>query len=180
MNRRRLRRRMLPILFAIVVAAISSLPIWTDWFSDRGASLLTLGIAAGGFVFKSALFSYMRHRMASESRRLTLFGEALVDYFTALVVLDLVMVLVFGTLFLLTYRMTNNLKPIPMWLTIANRSAINGGVALIAATGLAVAFEMRSVGARLDVHEDRPPWDGSTERRTPDDRRVGWGKTEGV
>lgn len=176
MNRRRFWRRLIPVVFALAVTAVSSVPIWSDRFSGRGANLLTLGIAVAVFIFKSALFAYMRRRMVLETRRLTMFGRALVDYFSALVLLDLVMAMVFSTLFWLSSREVL----IPRWLTLANRSAINGGAALILGTGLAVAWEMRAAGARLDVHEDRPPWDGENERRAPDDRRVGWGKTEGV
>lgn len=156
----RLRRRLIPPLFALTIAGITALPILTPWFSERSANLLSLGIAAGGFFFKSGLFGFMRQRMTDPHRRLTLFGEALVDYFSALVVLDVAMVVVFGTLFSLTYRGI----AIPHWLTIANRSAINGGVALILGTGGAVTHEMIEAGERLEVHEDHAS--GCKTRRT--------------
>lgn len=146
----RLRRRFIPPVFAISVAAVSSLPIWTDWFTDRGANLLSLGIAVAGFLFKATLFSYMRHRMATEDRRLTVFGRSIVDHWTGIVVFDAAMAGVFATLFLLTLAAEQT----PRWLVLANRSAINGGVALVIATGTAVAWEMRKSGARLRVHEE--------------------------
>lgn len=144
-------RRLIPILFAASVVAVSSTPIWTNFYSEREADLLSLGIAVGGFMFKASLFYYMRHRMVSKMRRLTVFGQSIVDHWTGIVIFDTVMAGVFLTLFSLTLHAD---KP-PRWLVLSNRSAINGCVALVICTGCAVAWEMHKVleGDLLSVHE---------------------------
>lgn len=97
-------RRLIPILFAASVVAVSSTPIWTNFYSEREADLLSLGIAVGGFMFKASLFYYMRHRMVSKMRRLTVFGQSIVDHWTGIVIFDTVMAGVFLTLFSLTLQ----------------------------------------------------------------------------
>lgn len=146
-----LARRLIPITFATIVGVVSSTPIWTTWFSDRSADMLSLGIAAVGFLFKAALFYYMRHRMVSKLRRLTVFGQSIVDHWTGIVIFDIVMAGVFSTLLGITIYAD---KP-PRWLVLLNRSAINECVALVIATGFAVAWEMHKVREEdlLSVHE---------------------------
>lgn len=146
-----MHRRWIPPIFALAVTTVSSLPIWSGWFSDRAANLLSLGIAAFGFIFKAFLFGYMRRRMAAGNRRLTVFGRAIVDHWSAIVVFDVAIAGVFLTLFLLTLAAGK----VPLWLVLANRSAINGGVALVIATGSAVAWEMHKIRENdaLAVHE---------------------------
>lgn len=103
-------------------------------------------------MFKASLFYYMRHRMVSKLRRLTVFGQSIVDHWTGIVIFDIVMAGVFATLFSLTI---DSSTPPPRWLVLLNRSAINECVALVIATGIAVAWEMRKVSEEdlLSVHE---------------------------
>lgn len=147
----KLRRRLLPPAFAATIAFISALPILTPWFTERQSNLLSLGIAMVGFFLKALLFSYMRHRMVTTKRKLTIFGQAIVDHWSGIMVFDASMVLVFFTLFLLNFAY----RTVHHWLVIVNRSAINGGVALVVATGIAVAWEMHKVREEdiLTVHQ---------------------------
>lgn len=145
-----LRRRLIPPLLAIVVGLATLSPLLTDWPSEADANRWTLFALAGMFTFKAALFLWMRQRMVDGVRTLTRFGSALVDFFTAVVLCDLALVVVFGIAY--GYARAGRLSP--FWLRLSDRAALIAGAAFVISTGGAVAFEMRRSGIQLRVHEE--------------------------
>jgi uncharacterized protein YacL len=128
----------------------------------------TLMVAAIVFGFKAVLFAWMRHTMISESRRLTVFGLALKDFFLALALLATALAAVYSLLLWISF--SHRLPSAEI--VIINRAVIVANATLIVVTGAAVAHEMRKAGSRLSVHDES--WDGVTDRRTgPKDRRRG-------
>lgn len=149
-----LRRRLVPPLIALLFGLATVSPLLTNWPSEGNANKWTLFGLAGMFVFKAVLFWWMRQRMCAGIRVLTRFGAALVDWFTAIVLADLALVLVFG----IAYWYARDGRISPLWLRLSDRSALVAGGVLVIATGAAVAYEMRVSGATLRVHvEPEPP-----------------------
>lgn len=144
------KRRAVPFVVATIVAVPVTTPLWVDWMTDRQANLLTFFFCSVVFLFKAFLFGRMRARMTGEQRALTVFGWALIDFFTGLIALAIVFAVVYGALFAAVAR--NWL--LPDWFAIASRASIVWAGALILACGVAVEYEMRRVAGRLAVHVD--------------------------
>lgn len=141
-HRIHMKRRAVPYLAGIPGAGAAFLP--------TALALLFLTIA---FLFKAALFVWMRHRMTDDRRQLTIFGYALVDFFSSLTLFAGVMAGVFGVL----YVFATQGKEQPGFMVTIDRAAIGGGCAIIVASGIAVAYEMRrAAGHRLSVHIEAP------------------------
>lgn len=151
--RSRLWRRLIPFAAGVVVAGVTSLPVTVDWFTLSGGDRWTLLFCTAVFLFKSYLFVAMRYRMTQQSRRLTVFGTALVDFFTSLTALAIVLAAVFGILYI--YAAHGIFRP--QWFTVITRSAIAGAGSFVVGTGIAVVWEMRRAGDRLAVHHDSLP-----------------------
>jgi hypothetical protein len=160
------RRRVIPIAIGVTFFGVAMVPNWLGWMSDRTADILTIILSAVGFGFKAAEYLAMRRRMTTRGQKLSVFGLALIDWFTGLAILSLVMTGVF----LLTYYYAvgcdlarpQTCRP-PLSLQLFNRAAIDGAVAFVVATGAAAWWEMRRAGDYLSVHTDE--WDERTERR---------------
>lgn len=144
------RRRLIPPVGAILMTGVAALPIWWEGFSTVQANRWSLASMILVFSFIAALFYTMRARMVARRRTLTVFGQALVDYFTALVVLSFTMIAVWSTLLVLSIR----LDPAPDWLSLLNRALISGSGTLIVLTGAAVFYELHRAGNNPSVHLD--------------------------
>lgn len=149
------KRRYVPPAGALVMTLVASLPIWWGDFSAVQANRWSLVALILVFVFMGALFYTMRSRMTSSARHLTIFGQALVDYFSALVGLSGTMVVVWTTLLALSI----SLRPTPNWLGTLNRALIAGSGTLIVLTGAAVFYELKRAGGRPSVHVDDAEYD---------------------
>lgn len=145
-----MRRRLIPIIAALFVTAESFLPSQFELISGHTADIQSLASMIFVFIFILALFGTMRARMTVPNRKLTVFGVALVDFFTGLMVLAFTMVMVWCTLFILVVY----LEPTPHWLTLLNRALVAGSGTLIIGTGAAVFYEMHLTGPNVTVHED--------------------------
>lgn len=145
-----MRRRLIPILMAIFVTAEAFLPAQLDLISSHTADIQSLSSMIFVFIFMFILFGTMRSRMMVANRTLTVFGVALVDFFTGLMLLAFTMVMVWCTLFILLVYM----EPTPHWLTLLNRALVAGSGTLIVGTGGAVFYEMHLTGPNVTVHED--------------------------
>lgn len=142
-NRIPLKRRAIPYLAGIPGAGAAFLPV--VW------ALLFLTIA---FLFKAYLFIWMRRTMTDKRRSLSVFGYALVDFFASLTLFAIVMAVVFGVLY---WFATQGQQQTAFMVTV-DRAAIGGGCAIIVASGIAVAYEMRrAAGHGLSVHIDTAP-----------------------
>jgi hypothetical protein len=159
--------RCLPFAVAVLALIVGLVPLWIDTVNASDADLWTLLLAAGVFAFKSALFFWMRYRMTTDRRRLTTFGMALVDFFTALTVLAVVLAVTFTVNAAYAW---GDPSPPPVATRTIMRACIVGAGVLVVATGIAAAWEMRRAGLTLSVHDEA--WDGTTDRRVgPPDRR---------
>jgi len=148
-NHRRIRRRWIPLLIAIVDLAIwGAILYWSDISEDRADRWTLLNLCLG-YVVKSFMFWYMRQRMVGDRRRLTFFGWSLADFFAALTVLAVILAIVTAVTYL---AVLGGHQP-AFSLRLFNRLAINFGVWLVNGTGLAVLYEMRREDSSLNVHE---------------------------
>ena len=169
-----MKRRLIPPTIATVVLVLAILPVLTDRIPETGADKWTLLLTIAVFVFLSILFGWMRLRMTRDKPPVTVFGRALVDFFSALTLVWLA----FGVVSAVSYWFAVQGKvPAPLTIRTINRAAIAFAGALVASTGIAVAYEMQRAGPVLHVHEEPPPpgvdadgWDGG-ERRSGRDRR---------
>lgn len=147
----KLRRRIIPVVIAVAFGLAAFSPLVTDWPDDGRANKWTLLTLAVMFAFKTVLFAWMRHRMVDRSRILTRFGAALVDFFSAVVLCDLAIVVFFGVAY--WYANPKATKS-PFWLRLCDRGALIAGAAFVISTGAAVALEMQRAGLHLSVHEE--------------------------
>lgn len=147
-----MRRRTIPFALALLVLLVGLAPLKIGAINAEQADIWTLILASFVFAFKSGLFAWMRYRMVTDTRRLTVFGLALVDFFTALTVMAIVLAAVFMVTFVYAYQGTT---PLSIGLRTLNRACIVSAGVLVIATGTAAAFEMRRAGIKLSVHEDR-------------------------
>lgn len=148
---RMMKRRAIPPLMGILGAAIAGLPLWfPNHFSDDRADQFTLGFGMFIFYFKFIVFGVMRQRMTVESRQLTVFGLALVDFFLGLMIVALVTGTVYGILLYLSLIGEITSQTI----RLINRSAIIGSGCFVVGAGTAVLIELRRAGIRLSVHVD--------------------------
>lgn len=162
------RRRFIPPAFAGAVLVICLSPLVFD-IDPNTADLYTLPIAATIYAFMAIMFGWMRQRMIKDPRELTVFGVALVDFFTACTLLAVIWAIVWFIVFV--YAL-DGVTPAPYVVRTLNRAAAITGGALFVGCGAAVGFEMRRVGPIMSVHCPPQPWDGRTERRKgPLDRR---------
>lgn len=166
------RRRLIPIAIGIGVFVVAFVPYQTGIMSDDTANRWTIILACFGFSFKGAEYVAMRRRMTGRGQKLSVFGLALIDWFTALALFALTMAAVFG----ITYYYALGCDPLrpqtcapPFIVRTLNRAAIDGAVAFAVATGAAAWWEMRRAGEHLAVHTDE--WDEKSERRSNQDRR---------
>lgn len=160
-----MKRRFVPFGIAAGVLAVCLSPLVVS-MDQNTADRYTVLIAAIVFACKAVLFYWIRHRMRTDPRPMTFFGVTLLDFFAALTAFAVSLAVVYGYLFWLAiegHRLDGTIRTI-------QRAAIVSGGALIVATGIAVAVELRRSGPLLSVHEAPKAWDG-TERRTGDDRR---------
>jgi hypothetical protein len=144
-----IKSRMIPFVVAALVVIVTSIPIWSGVFSERAATLWTIFFLVVIFLFKTVLFWWMRRRMTEPGRVLTNFGQAILDFFTALILFSLTFSIIFG----LTYYYALSEQIQPDWLRLYNRVAIAGVGSLVIGTGVAVAWEMRRIRGVLLVHE---------------------------
>lgn len=161
-------RRWLPFGLSALVLIICLAPLYSDRIDALTADLYTLPLASGVFAFMAVMFGWLRYRMVTDSRPMTVFGLSLVDFFTAHIVLAAVWSGVYLVLF--WWAKTHPGEVQPTDIRTINRATIIAGGALIVSTGIAVAYELRRAGIDLAVHQE--DWDGERERRTgPVDRR---------
>jgi hypothetical protein len=151
-----LRRRAVPFAFAFLVGASIPLLLASGWIDEPTANEATLFQVALVFLLKSIIFAWMRHLMLRGKLPLTRFGTALVDFFTALVALDIAITGFFGWF----WFSLNQSYSSPRWVLYVLRSGMAGTGALTAATVAAVAYEITRVGGGVSVHrEDESPGD---------------------
>ena len=147
-----MKRRLIPLAFALIVATIASLPSWTNQISNATADRWALLFEVVMFGFLLILFASMWRTMrrSGQTTSRTIFGFALTDFFIGLVILAISLVLVFGYLYIALGTSWNA----PSWLRLITRIALAGGGALAFATGMAVKWEMGRAGPQLAVHHE--------------------------
>ncbi len=153
-----MRRRLIPYGVSGLVTTLTAITVWLSWPSDRVLNRATLAFLCVVFLFLSILFFQMRKRMVAVSNHLTIFGEALVDFFTGLTLFALIMTVIQIVQFVYAFREDG--EKLPLVTSLLVRSAAIGAGMLILGTGFAVGFEMSKVEGQLLVHED----DGEAER----------------
>lgn len=144
-----LKRRAIPFVAAVAVASTIPAPPLVNWVGDQRANLWSALVLTVGFAFLAMLFGVMRDQMTDDRGPLTVFGTALIDFFSALVVLFAVLSGTFGLVFVFGVRGTVEL---PIWFRLASRAGIAGGVVLTIGTGIAMLWEMAQVRDHIIVH----------------------------
>lgn len=158
----RLMRRLIPVGVALTLTGLALYPALTDMVTESEWLRWSLLLLAGMFLFKTMVFTWMRQTMVDQTRRLTVFGCALVDFFTAIVVCDLLLVYLFFTGYLAARE---GRQTASFTVRVMGRSGLVGGVSLVLGTGFAVAWEMRRAKGHVRVHvEEVENADGGSER----------------
>ena len=156
-------RRWIPFTVSAVVLLVCLTPLYSPRVDAQTANLVTLVSASGVFAFMALMFGWMRYRMVTDTRGMTIFGLSLVDFFTAHIVLAAVWSGVYAVLAF--WAVTHPGDLVPDWIRTINRATIIAGGALIVGTGIAVGIEIRRAGIFLSVHRDEADYDGTTDRR---------------
>jgi hypothetical protein len=99
----------------------------------------------------------MRRTMVDTARHLTTFGYALTDFFAAVVIGDIGLVLLFLSSY---WYVVSGALTAPFLVRVADRSVLVAGSVFVIATGVAVGFEMKEARGNVRVHEDErgEPW----------------------
>ena len=160
-------RRFIPPVAALAIMAVAMLPVWRGEASNAAANRWTLALLAAVFVFKAALFWWMRCRMGGT--HLTVFGLALRDFFLALIINGVSLALFFGVFAWAAFLG----EPLSRWQIATLRAALAASGTLVIATGFGAGWEMSRArtGPQMVVHvpaeeeTDRVIYEGPDRRR---------------
>lgn len=146
----KLRRRWIPPIFAILTTGIWIALIAFDAITEHQASQLTLLNLGIGYAVKTGGFWYMRHRMLEDSRKLTIFGLSIIDFFLALIIFSATLTVISFALFFIDGSPSLAFR-------LFNRLSTNLVIWLIIGTEAAVIYEMRRAPLPLEVHTPDEP-----------------------
>lgn len=144
-----MKRRLIPPGLAITALTFALYPALAGTASEVSWLLWSLLILAILFAFSAAIFWWMRHTMVAQTRGLTIFGCALIDFFTAIVLGDIFLVYLFGTSW---WALRQGHQASFITKVLGRSGLISAGV-FIMATGAAVAFEMYRAHGNIQVHQ---------------------------
>lgn len=146
----RLRRRLIPLILSLLSTGAMVYPVVTNLVSEKDWLQWSLLILSAIFTFLAIIFFWMRQTMVEQTRRLTIFGVALVDFFGSIVLATLFLVYLFfeGYLAVRGGHQTSSFT-----VRLVGRSGLVGACVFIMSTGVVVAYEMRKAKGNVRVHQ---------------------------
>lgn len=150
-----MRRRLIPPLIALAVFAVGFILSFSDELGETRADEIIIAVCAAVFAGKTALFLWMRHRMCTNPKGLTVFGKAIVDWFAFLALMAVILTYIFALLLYQTVTNDTSAYVFSHTVRVVNRLLLASSGVLVIIGGVAVAYEMKLAGMNLSVHIER-------------------------
>lgn len=146
-----MKRRLIPMGIGLFAFGVCVSTAFEEWVSENLWIEWTAFVLSGLFLFKSFLFFWMRQTMIEQTRKLTIFGWALCDFFLAITLGDLFLTYTFALAWWALHN--SQLTPSFSW-RVFGRSGLIGASFFVISTGVAVGFEMKKAAGHVRVHEE--------------------------